>query len=449
MEDNSSKKYFCGKLIGMKKETAEIIVENDALTHLPRLLNLYFPRSDEVLFISDINTSQAAADRIMKVMKESRYTIVRPLILDGGTSVVQADENSIETVQKVLSDHPEAVAVSVGSGTINDIVKVAAFEHSRRYICVATAASVDGYTSFGASITSKGFKHTRQCMAPVAVVADIEILRKAPYALTSAGWGDLIAKIPSCCDWILSNCVTGEVIDPSIWSLVETDLFRKAHDVDSITKQRSDAVASQFLHLANTGIAMQLSRSSRPASGAEHLISHVWEMDHLSYQGVPVLHGHKVFLGSLISTALYEYLFSLEDIVVSNRYGTQKVFQDKVRTLTEMKPYSESVYEIAMSKYREAEQLERCQKYLLSLLPQIKIQIEQRLIDFSVLRSLGKQGGLAVTLADLDIGREQAFRAIVLAQLLRNRYTILDYLSELGLLERAAERILSDSYYFG
>jgi glycerol-1-phosphate dehydrogenase [NAD(P)+] len=40
----------------------------------------------------------------------------------------------------------------------------------------ATAASMDGYTAFGAAITHDGFKQTFACPAPRAVVADLDIL---------------------------------------------------------------------------------------------------------------------------------------------------------------------------------------------------------------------------------------------------------------------------------
>ena len=42
------------------------------------------------------------------------------------------------------------------------------------YLCVATAASMDGYTAFGASITHEGAKQTFSCPAPRAVVADLD-----------------------------------------------------------------------------------------------------------------------------------------------------------------------------------------------------------------------------------------------------------------------------------
>jgi glycerol-1-phosphate dehydrogenase [NAD(P)+] len=56
-----------------------------------------------------------------------------------------------------------AIPIVVGSGTLNDLAKLAAHRCERSYLCVATAASMDGYTAFGASITHNGSKQTFLC----------------------------------------------------------------------------------------------------------------------------------------------------------------------------------------------------------------------------------------------------------------------------------------------
>jgi len=67
----------------------------------------------------------------------------------------------VERLTASLKQH-DAIPVAVGSGTINDLVKLAAHQSGRSYLCVATAASMDGYTAFGASITHQGAKQTFQ-----------------------------------------------------------------------------------------------------------------------------------------------------------------------------------------------------------------------------------------------------------------------------------------------
>src|SRR5205823_5255621 len=99
------------------------------------------------------------------------------------------------------------------SGSINDLTKLASHQLNRPYMCVATAASMDGYAAFGASITRNGIKDTFACPAPRMVLADLEILSAAPPELNAAGYADLLAKVTAGADWILADAVGAERID--------------------------------------------------------------------------------------------------------------------------------------------------------------------------------------------------------------------------------------------
>ena len=88
-------------------------------------------------------------------------------------------------------------------------------------MCVATAASMDGYTAFGASITAEGAKQTFSCPAPLAVLADTNIIRKAPGIMTASGYADLFAKVTAGADWILADWMGVEKIDETAWSIVQ------------------------------------------------------------------------------------------------------------------------------------------------------------------------------------------------------------------------------------
>ena len=116
---------------------------------------------------------------------------------------------------------PEAVPVAVGSGTINDLTKLAAHRTGRRYVAVGTAASMDGYTAYGASITYNGSKQTFPCPAPIAVVADLDVMRAAPAELNAAGYADLMAKTVAGADWLLADAVGNEAINPGAWDIIQ------------------------------------------------------------------------------------------------------------------------------------------------------------------------------------------------------------------------------------
>src|SRR5690606_4192942 len=115
----------------------------------------------------------------------------------------------------------DAIPIAVGAGSINDLVKLAAHQCDRPYLAVATAASMDGYTAYGASITYRGSKQTFDCPAPKGVVADLDVMAAAPPVLNASGYADLIAKIPAGADWILADALGEEPISQFPWDAVQ------------------------------------------------------------------------------------------------------------------------------------------------------------------------------------------------------------------------------------
>lgn len=89
---------------------------------------------------------------------------------------------------------------------------------------VGTAASMDGYTAYGASITKDGNKQTFDCPAPLGMVLDSNIAAAAPAKLSASGYADLIAKIPAGADWMLADAVGSELMDDFAFSVVQDGL---------------------------------------------------------------------------------------------------------------------------------------------------------------------------------------------------------------------------------
>ena len=154
---------------------------------------------------------------------------------------------------------------------------------------VATAASMDGYAAFGASITRDGFKQTMACPAPAAIVADLDILAAAPTPLTAAGYGDLLGKVTAGADWLVADALEVEPIDRTAWALVQEPLAGALGAPERLAAHDPAATEQFFLGLVISGLAMQATQSSRPASGAEHLLSHLWEMTGLAEGAEPAV----------------------------------------------------------------------------------------------------------------------------------------------------------------
>jgi len=177
-------------------------------------------------------------------------------------------------------------------------------------LAVATAASMDGYTAFGASITHHGSKQTFDCPAPCAVLADLEVIAAAPAPMNAWGYADLLAKNVAGADWILADAAGIEPVDPDVWETVQGRLKDWISDPSGVARNDLGALANLIDGLLMSGFAMQAHQTSRPASGAEHQFSHLWDMQDHTHDGVAPSHGFKVGVGTLASAALHEDLLA-------------------------------------------------------------------------------------------------------------------------------------------
>lgn len=274
---------------------------------LPRAAQLfreYFPGC-RALIVADTNTWRVAGAEVHRIFADAGIEQDDPYLFTDPD--LYAEWRFVERLDGVLAA-TDAVPVAVGSGVINDLTKLTSHHNGRRYLIVGTAASMDGYTAYGASITKDGNKQTFDCPAPLAMVFDPSIAAAAPAELSASGYADLIAKIPAGADWMLADAVGAEAMDDFAFGLVQEGLQEALCDPAGVHAGQVGKVEQLAEGLLMSGFAMQAMQSSRPASGAEHQFSHLWDMEHLRYRGASVSHGFKVGIGTLASTAFFELL---------------------------------------------------------------------------------------------------------------------------------------------
>jgi len=259
--------------------------------------------SGKCLVVFDKNTYEIAGERLLESLKEynpSKYVFMR--------DDLHADSAAIGRLLIAMQDNPDFL-VSCGSGTITDTVRFTSFMMGKPFVAFGTAASMDGYASSSSPIMVDGFKTSYPGRAPLGIFADTEILAGAPRKMTAAGFGDVLAKIIAVIDWRLAYDVEGEPYCPLIASLVEKAVYECTALSDELAKADPDACGKLMQVLSLTGIAMQMMGTTRPASGAEHQISHLLEMKDVRTGKTGSLHGDKVGIGTLISLYMYYRLF--------------------------------------------------------------------------------------------------------------------------------------------
>lgn len=227
---------------------------------------------------------------------------------------LHADEKATARVLAEL-DPDIRVLVAVGSGTIHDTTRYCAKEKGIPFISVPTAASCDAFCSTVAAMTWYGFKKTLPGVAPLLVVADIDVIAAAPWYLTLSGVGDMLGKFTALADWKISQAVTGEEVCPVIYGMMKQAVEDIWNHRQGLLEKSPEACEAVIYGLLMSGLAMQLMGNSRPASGAEHHISHFIEVEPavLGLKSA-ALHGEKVGVGTVLASREYHRLVQREDI---------------------------------------------------------------------------------------------------------------------------------------
>lgn len=291
----------CGKKHDIITKAA--VIEPDCLMDIEQYLEQY-GISGKRMALYDEHTYAATADRHPKA---DQVIILNP---EG----LHADEKSTAEVLAEMEADVEII-LAVGSGTICDIARFCAFEKGISFVACATGASVDGFCSNVAAMTWYGYKKTWPAVPPVLVIADINIIRQAPAELIKSGVGDIFAKYIALADWKISRELTGEYFCERIYNLMWKAVDTVAKGVETIISGNPEAFADVTYALVMSGIAMQMMGNSRPASGAEHHISHMTEMGATSLDvQFSALHGEKTGVGTLVASEEYKRLAALENI---------------------------------------------------------------------------------------------------------------------------------------
>jgi len=389
--------------------------------------------------VADENTWNVAGQPVVDSLRQAGVEVSDPLLFPASPAPY-ASYDYVERVRDFLQQH-QGAAVVIGSGTLNDLTKLASGELEREYMVVGTAASMDGYASYGAPISIDGFKITRYCPAPAAVVADYRVMAAAPTRLTATGVGDLIEKIPAGADWILADELDVEPIEDSVWNLVQGPLRASLADPQALVAGELEATGRLGEGLLMSGLAMQAHRSSRPASGAGHQFSHLWEMEGLGQDWDPPLsHGMKVGLGTIAMCALYEVVLrrGLDGVDVDAAvaaWPTWDQMVQRIRSARLPEQVTTAALEQSRAKYVEPEQLRERLENARQRWPQIAGRVREQLLPAAEVEHTLQVMGAVSHPSQIGVN-EAAFRAMYSrAQMIRKRYTLLDLLLEAGLLE--------------
>lgn len=302
MEFTQLEKHNCICQKQHHMDTQKIVVEPDCLQNLRKYAE-EIGLSGPMVAVYDENTYEA----VKNCRPDSEYKIVLC------AQDLHPDEKAVKTLTKFLQHHLDVrVMAAVGSGTIHDLVRYVSYQRGIPFVSCPTAASVDGFCSCAAVMTFQGKKTTFPAKAPVLVVADLNVIRHAPMRYTLSGVGDMLGKYISLADWKIAHLLTNEYFCPYLYSLTWQALERVRNSCLQLRTGSLNAFRDLTEGLLLSGLSIQMCGNTRPASGAEHHISHALEM------GIPVysdaMHGEKVAVGTCLCAEVYRSIAKIEDI---------------------------------------------------------------------------------------------------------------------------------------
>ena len=242
------------------------------------------------LIVCDTNTLEIAGNQVIEYLEAGGHPMQKIEILGA----------NIEELERVESFSDEIdFLVGIGGGRPIDLAKQAGFNKDIPFISIPTAASHDGFGSARASIRQEGSKTSMQAIPPIAVVADTNIISKAPKRLLAAGVGDIISNQTAVLDWKLE----GQEADYSEYAAALSEMAAQLVEdgIEKVASGSEEGVRLVVKALISSGVAMSIAGTSRPASGGEHKFSHWLDAN----SDNPALHGEQCGLGSIVTMYLH------------------------------------------------------------------------------------------------------------------------------------------------
>jgi len=298
-----------------------VYIEPDVVRRrLPALCAAY----KNILLVADENTFRAGGEPVAEVLADKT---VKQVIYSGKTLVIP-NEDAVAKVMDAL-DNTDLI-IGVGSGVIQDICKYVSFQSKIPYYIIATAPSMDGYASAGAAMITEGMKVTYSVGVPTVILADTNVLKNAPLEMIKSGYGDIVGKFSSLCDWKLAHAVNGEYFCDFIYDLTYDTLQKTLQLSEGLLKRDEESICVLMEALVIVGIAIAFAGSSRPASGSEHHLSHFFEITGIVTDEPYLAHGIDVAYSAVITTELREKLLAAEWPDVQQR-PERKYYEKKMK----------------------------------------------------------------------------------------------------------------------
>ena len=387
---NNSAKFFGNKFAEMG---CDILILKD-------------PRPDEknLRLIENTVLNQKKNPRLIK------STLNKKLLIKGSL------DNS-PLIKNIIGKNYDLI-IGFGSGTINDLCKFSSFKTGVPYIIFASAPSMNGYLSRNASIVVRGHKKTLAATLPLAVYADLDILKSAPKSMIQAGIGDSLCFYSCWFDWLLSHLILGTKFNQKPFEILQKkmEFLIKNYQKFKLDDDKLLQILTEILLLSGTG--MTLAAGSYPASQSEHLIGHAFEMKYPKK-------AHKIFHGLQIAVTTPTAVKLQEKMLAKNLLRLKKIEfpTKKIEKLFDKKIAAECKKEFCEKNNFD---LDIVNKRLNQEWKNHRKILQKILLPEKTIQKILKHFQIQTSALALGLSAKQYQELINNAKFIRNRFTCLD-----------------------
>lgn len=432
------------------KFTKSVIVQSNGLAGLGQVFAGQFP-GKRAIVVADLNTWKAAGDRAQQQLSAAGID-TEPAHVFETSGKLKADANYARDLAASLKD-TDCIIVAVGSGVLNDLGKYASGLLGRPYLCVPTAASMDGYSASGASLLDGGFKRTLPCPPPEAIVADLDVIAAAPQRMAGWGYGDLAGKLVAALDWHIADALGEDRINPVPFALVQDNLDQWLANPQGVAYGDADAVQDLISGLLISGFAIQAHGDSRPASGSEHQFAHLWEMEGLTVDGYPASHGACVGLATVTMLALYEHLLATDVVGAATAAMAlpqpgEEQLRARIADLFVLPHVREAAWLEGKAKLIDHDALRARRARIAQVWPDLHGVLKARFMPPAEMAAKLAATGAPTRPEQMNMSVASLERDFHRAQFVRRRYTSLDLLRDTGLYDQIVGQTFAPAGYW-
>ncbi len=220
---------------------------------------------------------------------------------------------NLSSVKSEVLEKKTELLLSIGGGEVNDIAKYISMETSIPLISIPMTLSNDGISSPISILRVNGSYKSLGTTPPIGIIGDIKVLKRTPEIYLLSGLGDLMSNLSAVLDWELANRNTGEKIDNFAKNISLNSALSILYNFQKEkykTPKEEDFLKDLFDGLVSSGVSMIIAKSSRPASGSEHNISHA-----LDRSSSKTLHGIQVGFATVFTLFLHKQYLLLDDLI--------------------------------------------------------------------------------------------------------------------------------------